>query len=105
MPADGDAGVAPSVVKRYERVTYLDGDGGKRKTMLAEVVADGGAAVVIFRPVNKAGEDRSYINGEGSVVDVQHMIASGLIVSRTPMRMNVTYGELERDTEAHNVSE
>jgi hypothetical protein len=80
-------------MKRYERITIRP-EGGRARTGWYEVIAEG-PKLLLLRPVDAEGEDRSHYNAEGTLVDVQELVSVGLVVRRLPARMNPHYGCLE----------
>lgn len=77
-----------------ERITFRDPNTGKQKREWAQILSEG-PTVILYRPLDSRGEDRSHYNAKGVLIDVQRMLATSLIVSRQPARQNPTYGTME----------
>ena len=76
----------------FVRVTTRT-EGGRTRSMWAQKLADKGK-LVLYRPVNKYGEDFGYYKGD-TLVDRQHLIAKSLIIKEEPAYLHKYYGELE----------
>lgn len=79
-------------MKQYERITIRP-EGGRSRTGWYEVLVDG-PTLLLLRPVDVEGNDRSRYDGD-VLVDVQELVSTELVVRRQPARMNNHYGSLE----------
>lgn len=80
---------------RYERITIRP-EGGRRRTGWFEVLADAGG-MLLLRPVNATGEDRSHYRTDGTLVDVQELVSVDLVLDRRPAHIDPHYGDLVVD--------
>ncbi len=78
----------------FERIK-LKPAGYKRAVWWWFQVLSDGEDFLLGRKVNKNGEDSSYTNREGVIVDEQTLISKSTIIERKPARENLTYGYLE----------
>lgn len=80
----------------YERITYTDPDTGKSVTHRYKVDSEG-PQLLLLTPVNEEGEDQSFFNGDGVLVEKMQLLDVTLITRRVSLRWNLTYGTLEVD--------
>jgi hypothetical protein len=81
---------------RYERITYAPKP-RKVKTQLVRVIAETDRLLHV-KMIDRYGDDiGDRIDSAGVVQMKEHIIDKQLITRRIPMRMNMTYAELEVD--------
>jgi hypothetical protein len=81
---------------RYERITYAPKP-RKVKTQLVRVIGETDRLLHV-KMVDQYGDDvGDRIDKDGAVQIKEHIIDKGLLARRVPMRMNMTYAELEVD--------
>ena len=77
---------------QYAKITARTDDG--RKTRIVKIVWET-SSTLLGLMVNKDGWDDLRDATDPTAHEVQWLLEKALITKRTPMRMNLTYGELE----------
>ncbi len=78
---------------RYLKLGFAPEPGKRAKTMLLEVLKET-PSLYIGRKVNRFGDDGSYMDGDGTMVESIQMIDKSLVTKTKDMRMDTKYCEL-----------
>lgn len=78
---------------RYLKLWFAPEEGKRAKTMLLEVLKET-SLLYIGRKVNRFGDDGSYMDGSGTMVEPIQMIDKSLVTKTKDMRMDKKYCEL-----------
>ena len=77
----------------YLKLWFIPEPGKRAKTMLLEVLKET-PLLYIGRKVNRFGDDDTYMDGEGTVVESIQMIDKSLVTKTKDMKMDKKYCEL-----------